>query len=236
MKNTTFLLFALLALALPSCKKITGSGPIVTSERTATNYTQIYSSIGDKVIITQGSEYKLTVKAQQNIADELETYVENDVLHIKYKKDASISSHKPVEIFINLPQVTDLKLQGSGDIVVLNRLNADVLNLSISGSGNIIGDELIANNLNAEIAGSGDIKVSNGSVDKGDLTISGSGSMELLGLKFRECNVKISGSGNAKVNVDEKLDVNISGSGSVYYLGSPIISQQISGSGSVQKQ
>lgn len=236
MKIKYTIIFAFLAFTLmSSCKKVKGDGEIVSIERTVLNFTQVHSSIGDKVIINQG-DFKLQIKAQQNIADEIETYVENNVLYIKYKKNKTISSHKPVEVFVNLPKIAELKLQGSGSMVVLNRLTSSELSLSIDGSGSMIATELVADELEAKIDGSGDLKISNGSVDQGALNISGSGSMDLFGVAFRECDIDISGSGSAKVNVAEKLDVKISGSGSVYYIGDPVVTQQVSGSGSVQKK
>lgn len=236
MRNIAILFFVLLGVSFSSCHSIIGTGDVVTVQRKVSDFSQVNSSISGKVIITQGNEYKVTVKAQQNIADVLETYLENDVLIIKYKNNTMISTNEQIEVDVTLPKVIDVSLEGSGDIVISNGLTADNLSLDISGSGSIISDQLIAKKLEVAIAGSGDLKVKNGNADNGDLSISGSGSIDLNGMKFQKCSVRVAGSGDAKVNAAEKLDVSIAGSGSVYYIGNPAISQKISGSGSVQKQ
>jgi len=236
MKSIHILLFTFLAFALlPSCNNIQGSGEIIQSERSVNNFTEINSSISGKVTVSLGNEYKVTVNAQQNIADVLETVVENGALEIKYKTNTQISTHKPVEVHVSLPNITTLTLRGSGDIIVLDRLNADKLTLKIAGSGDIIADEIKTNELNAAISGSGTLNMRSGIADEEKLKISGSGTIDVAGLKSRASDIVISGSGKARVNVSEQLNVKISGSGTMYYSGDPMVTKQISGSGSIQK-
>ena len=195
-------------------------------------FTGVSLGISGDLYLTQGSPQKVVIQAENNL-DEIETEVRNGVLRIK--TDNWNSRIKGVKIWITMPEVEALIISGSGDIFAETPINADELELSVSGSGSINLPELNGDEIEAAISGSGDLKLA-GSADEMELRISGSGSMFAEGLKVNECGIKISGSGSCKIDVTGELDASISGSGKVTYYGNPQIDARISGSGKVRKE
>jgi len=200
-------------------------------ERDVSSFTGVSLGISGDLYITQGSPQKVVVQAENNM-DEIETVVKDGVLRIK--TDNWNSKIKGAKIWVTMPEVESLNISGSGDIVAETPINADELELKVSGSGTIDISELKGDEIGAAISGSGDIKLA-GSADEMELRISGSGSVYADGLKVSECGIKISGSGSCKIDVTGELDVSISGSGRVTYYGNPQIDARVSGSGRVRQ-
>ena len=200
-------------------------------ERDVSSFTGVSLGISGDLYITQGSPQKVVVQAENNM-DEIETVVKDGVLRIK--TDNWNSKIKGAKIWVTMPEVESLNVSGSGDIVAETPINADELELKVSGSGTIDISELKGDEIGAAISGSGDIKLA-GSADEMELRISGSGSVYADGLKVSEFGIKISGSGSCKIDVTGELDASISGSGRVTYYGNPQIDARVSGSGRVRK-
>ncbi len=200
-------------------------------ERDVSSFTGVSLGISGDLYLTQGSPQKVVVQAENNL-DEIETEVRDGVLRIK--TDNWNSKIKGARIWITMPEVEALNVSGSGDIMAETPINADELELKVSGSGTIDVPELKADEIGAAISGSGDMKLA-GTADEMELRISGSGSVYAGGLKVDECGIKISGSGSCKIDVTGELDASISGSGKVTYYSNPQIDARVSGSGKVRK-
>lgn len=200
-------------------------------ERDVSSFTGVSLGIAGDLYLTQGSPQKVVIQAENNL-DEIETEVSDGVL--KIKTDNWNSRIKGVKIWITMPEVESLNVSGSGDILAETPVNADEIELKVSGSGSIDVPELKADEIGAAISGSGDLKLA-GSADEMELRISGSGSVYAAGLKVDECGIKISGSGSCKIDATGELDASISGSGKVTYYSNPQIDARVSGSGKVRK-
>jgi hypothetical protein len=238
MKKLSMLIAAVLfiAITLPSCRKVSGDGPIVTQKREVSGFKEIKSEISGDVYVTYGSAYEITVEAQQNILNVLETVLTGDRLTLRFKPNTHIRTHERIIVRISTPDIKALILSGSGNIQGMNLMETNRLLLNISGSGNIHLHEVNTQLLDAGISGSGSISVNGGSATDEIIEIKGSGSIDLLSLEAANSDVNISGSGNAKLNVTEHLKVKISGSGNVYYTGNPSVDEvKITGSGSLKK-
>ncbi|AXY76763.1 DUF2807 domain-containing protein [Paraflavitalea soli] len=228
--------WSLLLFATSCKKKINGDGPSITQSRTVADFTKVSLGIPGILYVTQEPGYKLTIDAQQNILDIIETPVSGGELRIKFDNGKRIGSHDKVIIRVSAPLFNALNVSGDGDISSNSTLQSSSLRLGLSGSGSItLAGTEVTGKLEAFISGSGNIQINGGVADAGDLNISGSGGIEMLDVSFKNAITHISGSGNIKAGVVQQLDANISGSGSVYYKGAPLISTHISGSGSVKK-
>lgn len=204
--------------------------------RNVTNFSGIDLRMGADVNFTKAPEYKVEVRAQDEILRVLETYVSNDRLVIKFDRDIRVRLHDGVTVNVSGPNLNSLRVSGSGDINCTGAFNPANIEMDVSGSGDITVSDLTTNLLDAAISGSGDIKVLQGAANDAKLKISGSGSFDLAGVAAKTANVRTSGSGNTRLKVSDRLDVNIAGSGSVYYTGNPVINASISGSGKVRQQ
>ena len=229
----------LLVLSLSACSNgdfaffngVSGEGPTSSQNLTVDDFTGIHLAINAEVVISQGSRQSVSVDAQQNIIDMLETDVSGGVWTIKTENP--IRNHKPIKITITVPELSYAKISGSGNIIGQNAFTAsDEFETGISGSGDIQ-LEIVTEELSAAISGSGDIQLS-GEAEEFSIAISGSGDIDAENLEAEEVEVRVSGSGDCKVHATAELDVRVSGSGDVYYKGNPRIHSRVSGSGDLE--
>ena len=241
--NTHFLkslsLFLLIAVSFTACSSgeysflrgVNGEGPSTSQQLSIDDFTGIHLALSANVYISQGDRQSVSIDAQQNIIDMLETDVDGGVW--KIKTEDPIRNHKPITITITVPELSYAKISGSGNIVgrtVFDKSND--FETGISGSGDIELD-VETGELSAAISGSGNIELS-GKADEFSIGISGSGDIDAENLEAEEVEIRVSGSGDCKVHATAELDVRVSGSGDVYYRGNPRVSSRISGSGDLE--
>jgi len=204
----------------------------VEKERKVETFTKIDMRIAGQVFITQGNNQKVVVKGDEKDVEDLITEVKNGELIIRF--DDWFSRHSKIEVHIEMANVNELDVSGSGSIVAKSAIKTTDIEFEVSGSGTIVIDELEARNIENEISGSGKILLGgNGKVDNFDCEISGSGKINAFGITAAIVTGDISGSGKVEITAESKLDADISGSGRIYYKGSPRVNADISGSGKV---
>lgn len=265
MKKVIFGLFTL-SFLMTSCddglglfegKRIKGKGAVERTTRDVKDFKSVDVMTSANVFVTQGATFKVEVEAQKNIADVLETVVEEGTLKIKVKKGSWSLSFEKLNIYVEMPVVENLEISGSGDLKVETALSGDKITLDITGSGNIdVEKGLTAKTLKIGIGGAGDIKVDDiavgelstkiagsggliltGKADKADYHVSGSGDIDAKKLKSKAVEASVSGSGNISCNAEESLDAHTSGSGDISYSGSATaVKTKVSGSGNIEKE
>jgi carbon monoxide dehydrogenase subunit G len=235
--NTT--LFILLAtivfiLTMSGCmnERVEGNRDLMTEDRTSKDFTEVVSQGNFNVIIIPDSETRIVVKAESNILPYLYTTSNGTTLNVGFINGYAIREHYPVEVFLYTPDISSIRLSGSGN-AECKGFSSDDVTLRISGSGSIEGD-FVTENLDASISGSGNMNL-DGIVKNSTLKISGSGNINTLDMSQENCGASISGSGKIIAAVSKTLDVHITGSGSIYYIGNPVITTHITGSGKVLK-
>jgi hypothetical protein len=231
-------IFALICFAavISSCEKIVGEGPVVTETRNEPPFQGLSVSVPAEAYFTQSPDYSITLQAQQNILDEIETVVSDNILKIRFRHtNVRISNSEKIIVHVTGPTATLLELNGSGSLEAEGTLDAAEIRLYVSGSGSIDAENIQANIIKTIVSGSGRIKVNGGTANEEEITISGSGFVDMSEVMVKDADTRISGSGNMEVYTTHTLQAKISGSGTVFYKGSPTISSQISGSGSVKK-
>lgn len=210
---------------------VRGSGLVLNESRNISNFNSINLLGSASVYIKQADEYSLEIEAEDNIIPLIETRVKGRMLYILTKK--CINPNEPVKIFISLPELRSVDISGSGKIIGENVINSDKLELNIGGSG-VLNFELQVNKLITEISGSGKVYLQ-GDTKLHNIILSGSGDIYAEELNTKDGLISLSGSGKCRVNVIENLDVNISGSGVVEYKGRPQINSKIHGSGKLKR-
>lgn len=233
MKFTLLLLAAIITLG--SCRKEIGRGPVITEERTHTDFDELSVNIAGKVIYRQGVDYRVLVRAQQNILDVIQTKVMAGQLIVKFKSGVQVRTNEEIEVEITSPQLSWVSLEGSANLELATPVNMPYLELNISGSGNITAQELqISDLLVSNISGSGSVKVLAGASSSSRYKVSGSGNIHADALAAGAVQAEVTGSGNIRLQALQTLQAKVSGSGSIYYRGTPQINSQVSGSGSVR--
>lgn len=208
---------------------VEGNGSVVSQEIDLDNFEGIHLKIFAEVYIKQGPTQKVVAESHQNIIDLIERDVRNRVWEIETSRCTRDIAR--LKLFITLPNIDQLSISGSGDIISENILVAGQMDISLSGSGNIDAG-VDVEDLYTRVSGSGDVFLE-GTAGFHEINISGSGDISSFKLLTDKTDVQISGSGDADVHAAGSLKVKISGSGDVRYKGNPSLDVQISGSGSV---
>lgn len=232
-KLSIVLLIAAVAAGLQSCHKIVGEGPVITESRNAGNFTSIEYAVPADLSFIPSDHNEITIEAQQNIINVIETFVSGDELKIRVRNSVMLHSSERIRVTVKSATVSGLSVNGSGDLSIVPQFAPASLRLKVNGSGSIRAENINTGTLSANISGSGKIEINNGNADRADVAISGSGKVDMLGLRAATASTETSGSGTTRLHVKDQLDVRISGSGDVFYKGSPAVSTHISGSGSV---
>jgi hypothetical protein len=216
-------------------KKITGNGKIISENRNLSDYDKISVAGSFDIKLVKGKEGAISINADENLMEYLETEVENGHLKIHPEKGYQLKSAKKITITVSFETIDAISLAGSGNVSTADVLNASELNLNLAGSGEI-NLSISTKNLTSHIAGSGNIKLS-GNSDVLRCDIAGSGNLEGDDLKATASHINIAGSGNVKVHAVSEIHSKIVGSGDVIYTGNPAIEKSKSvGSGSIRKK
>lgn len=195
-------------------------------ERDVGNFKSIKISGSGDVVLVQGSENKLVVETDENVLDHIETRVKNGTLILK-QKDRFFKRGEDVTYYVTARKLEDLSISGSGSIVG-DKVKSDKIEFSISGSGEITIKDLTTDRLDLSISGSGDIDLA-GKATVQKIRISGSGNYLAKGLVGEYVDVNISGSGKAEVHALKDLTITSSGSSDIVYYGTPRITSSANG-------
>ena len=186
------------------------------------------------LVIAQGDAAPLRIEASEVDLPKIATEVQGTTLTIACReKNKKITQCGPTQVFVVLPNLKSLEVQGSGKVKGTTGFRTDTLKVGVQGSG---GAEfkLYAQKIELNIQGSGNANFS-GMVDALYTTIQGSGSLLGYALEVKDANIEIQGSGNAQLHVTDTLKANIMGSGEVVYKGAAEVSKSVRGSGSVRR-
>lgn len=260
-------IFGLLVLSLfiTSCddglglfegKRIKGTGAVERTTRDVKDFKSIDVMTSAHVFVKQSATFKVEVEAQKNIAEVIETVVEDGTLKIKIKQGSWSLHFEKLNIYVEMPTVENLEISGSGDLTAETALTGDKIGIDITGSGNIniekglmakvlkvgIGgsgdiriDSIVVTELSTRIAGSGELRLT-GKADKAEYSVSGSGDIDAKKLKSKAVEASVSGSGNITCNAEESIDAHASGSGDITYSGNATaVKTKVSGSGNIEK-
>lgn len=226
------LLPGILCLSLFSSCSLTctqGEGPVVDDHRKLDRFDRIQLNFDARISIHKGDVPGLVIHAQGNLQNEIVAKESGGKLELN--SESCMEVDEPVRIEITVPDLRELEVTGSGDIVLLDTFMVETIELSVTGSGSIHG-RLVAARIESEVTGSGDI-VLEGSANEQVIDITGSGDVKAMALPCNTADVDVTGSGDAYLYVIKQLDAEVSGSGTVHYKGKPEMKSEVNGSGKV---
>lgn len=223
-----------------SCSKdnmcTTAQGAKTEQLRNTPSFDEINLRIPGDVVLSYGKDFEVTVNAASNLQSIIETNVSGNTLIIEEKDGECINGTGNIEVFVTLPYLAKVSIEGSGDVRNTEAIPTGNLTLEISGSGDINLNDLSPTEYTTRISGSGDINLAGtGSANFGIITVDGSGDIDVSDIEAKTVDVEIKGSGDSRVHAVDQLKVKIEGSGNVYYKGNPSMDVNISGSGEVKK-
>ena len=189
------------------------AGGLVRENREVGNFTGI-SLIGScRVVCTLDTKASVVVETPKQELEKLQTEVKNGVLTISRKKIAGVrviygKDDERTTVYVTVPTLKKVSLVGSGDIVVKGKVKSDgVLDVSLSGSGDIEMGDVDAHYVKFSLAGSGDVKVGNVKSPQVELSLAGSGDIAVKSVDAELAAVNLAGSGDVQVGLVKASDV-----------------------------
>ncbi len=215
-------------------KRVQGNGNVVTKTVNTQDYDAVKVVGSMDVHLEKGTEGTITVKTDENLHEYLVIEVkENNALVIRTKKHTNLRTKKGIHITVPFRDISKLSLVGSGDIDSKDTIDGDELEVSVTGSGDIVLD-VEANLIDAKITGSGDMELT-GSTKDVEVKVSGSGDFKGSSLTSQNAQAYVSGSGDIRIAVKNSIKGRVNGSGDIRYSGNPERSDtKVSGSGTIK--
>ncbi len=231
MKKIALAVFAFLCIALV----VRGEN----QERKLPVFTEISLRIPAKLYLEQGNTQKVVIDATTSDLEDIITEIKDRALVIRFPAKNYLwkpSHHDNITIHITIPEITGLNLSGSGDIIGENAVSTLIMDMNVSGSGNIKLNDLNAERVKTNISGSGNIILrGNKPATEFNASIAGSGNIKAENFEAQEVKVTIAGSGNCSIKSNGNINVRIAGSGNLYYAGNPNIDSSVAGSGIIRE-
>jgi hypothetical protein len=238
MKTIKIILAVVLATTLTSCQfdfhsGINGNGNVTTEERSVTgDFTEVRGSTGLDVFLTEGTENKIVVEADENLMELIETKISNGKLTIRSSKN--IGRSKAKKIHVTFVSLDNIEASSGADIIGNSVIKSKILRLDCS-SGADLEVEVFTNELYAETSSGADIEVT-GKTNVLHANASSGSDLNAKKLQAITCNAKASSGADIVVTVNENLDAKASSGGDIRYYGNPdLANKKQSRSGSIQK-
>lgn len=191
-------------------------GKKVTETRKVSGFTRIEQAGSSDVVVKVGGTFKVEIKADNRIIDDIETYVEDGTLVIRRedrRRRSWFRSSYGATVYVTLPSLEGFDSRGSGDAYV---------------------EGVKANDFDLSQNGSGDVELE-GSCTTGDISINGSGDLEARDFKCESLDVSTNGSGDMRIYATKNVDVSSHGSGDVdIYGGARLGKLRTRGSGDIE--
>ncbi len=238
LRLTGFLCLAFISFS--SCQDIQGNGHVITETRTVGTFHSISAKGSMDIYLipvsSPSGDYQIKLEGESNVLQYIQTHVDGGTLVLDTKSGFNVSTHGDLKAYINVPQLKDVNLYGSGDIIGKDTLfSDDKMGFGLYGSGDVK-VAVHAPEIEGNLLGSGKLDLAGYTQD---LSVSITGSADFAGESLKAENAKISimASGDATVYASVKLDANIMGSGDIYYYGNPAtVTRSVKGSGEVTKK
>lgn len=197
------------------------------------NFNGIQMNVPAVLTISQAVTYSVRLEGRGEIMDQVITEVKGKKLVIRSKDNKwKGGNDNSLHIFIELPQLNYLDLNGSGDVVAATEIVSDNMELEVNGSGNISLQKVTFGGLKATINGSGDIFLAGGNVRESSFLVNGSGNIDCNQLSIVQVTAMITGSGNIATGNVTSIDAAITGSGNISYKGTDVnVKKRVTGSG-----
>lgn len=237
MKTTKFVMVIVAALILSSCnfnfgKK--GNGNVITQERNVSeNFTEVRGSAGLNVYLTQGTENKISVEADENLQQFIKTDITNGKLHITTSENIGWSKAK--KVYVTFIELNNIEASSGADIVGNSIIKSENLSLKCS-SGADMKVEVFSKELIAHTSSGADLKLS-GKASSFSAKASSGSDINAKELSTLNCVAEASSGANISLNVKEKLDAKASSGANISYYGRPTsVNANKSSSGSVKEK
>ena len=184
MKNLKNMVFALLAgIIFSGCdsignQTINGTGDVESMEVELPAFEGVNVTGTCNVDIQIGEPQSVEFYAQSEVLDVLTYKVSDGLLQIGFKPDYTVNTSEEIRAEITIPSVHFAGITGAADFE-LSGAKQDILDIYITGTGNVDAFDMVVDDCNIQISGAGNCEVH--VIDNLDIVISGVGNIRYRG-------------------------------------------------------
>lgn len=209
---------------------IKGSGNVIEQNRNLSGFQNVKASSGVDVVLMQGSQDKVVVKADDNLADKITTNVEGNTLVVAVERNTSIRNAKSFKVLVTVSNLKQIMSSGGSDIYSEGALRAESLSIKASGGSDVKLD-LNVKELTCDISGGSDANLT-GKAQYMNIIARGGSDFEGKDFTVENCKLKVQGGSDAYVYVTGEISMEAHGASDIHYKGDPKITYQRSSGGS----
>lgn len=200
---------------------------IVSEKRNLKGFEEIEISGSPTVYYTQADSCSVKVKGPESLVKNIITEVDGKSLVIRNKGkigvfNVQLSDEDELAVIVSSPDLTAIRLNGSGDFVSRQRIDTDNMEVVLRGSGDIEVKNVICDRCSVELVGSGDISLPKLEAKDVSVVLVGSGDIDLGLQNVDKTSLSLRGSGDIKSDFSEgcgAVDCELRGSGDIALKG-----------------
>ena len=185
-------------------RPVTGSGNLVTLDKSFSDFTVVDAGWGFEVTITKSDTYGVSITFDDNMIDYVQVSKSGSTLNIGLKPGTY--DRVTLKANIELPLLRELQLSGGSHGFV------NGFYVPPYYSGDFILD--LSGGSHAEMEGS---------ANKISVEASGGSHLDLTDFPVHNAYVDLNGGSHATINIDGRLDADLSGGSQLYYIGEPTL-------------
>ena len=218
MRTIKNLFLQFLFFLLSCCKPVIENKKIVSQERTIPVYSQIKVLGNADIVLTEGNVGQIVVETSENVLPYIATEVKEGTLVVKLKH-YGVSYVPKLKVYVPIDEkFNKITIAGKGDVTLGEHFSIELQTLEviikIQGNVQLQGKTEV---LKVSVLGSGNFQGKELLTHKGTLSISGTGNIEAS--VSEEVQAKITGYGHIIIfGNPSKKDTDIKGSGKIQFL------------------
>ena len=208
-------------------KSFLSDGPKITESRQANGFEEIEINGSPRVCYTQADSFSIQIVGTREAVDNILTEVKGKTLTIRNRGkikilNVSLGNDDGLTVNVTSPDLTAVRLNGSGDFESNRRIDTDRMDIVLRGSGDIDIKDVICDRCEVNLTGSGDISLGNLEAMEASATLIGSGDINLKLQRVQKTLLSLKGSGDIDTEFKEgcgAVDCELRGSGDISLKG-----------------
>ena len=222
-----------LLLVLPACSLgVDGNGQRTEEDRDLHDFSSVIADGSLDVQVHQSDTTSVVVSVDSNLQRLLRTHVADGQLIVDVSEPIGDTVAGP-HVIVTMPLLHAARLVGSGSFSAETFRQADAIDLSLEGSGDLVFAGEVPT-LTARLDGSGNMRL-RGSATTVDLGLEGSGDLRATDLSAGTADIWLGGSGSMAATVTGPSRVTLDGSGNIDLFGGGTVEwSSVSGSGALR--
>jgi hypothetical protein len=216
----------LLCLVVSGCSAkdaLVGSGKLTTREFELADFTAVDISHAFAANITQGSAFKVSVTADDNVMEHVKVAKTGSTLKIGMDPEWNYRN-VTLKASITMPTLRAVSLAGASSAAIEGFKSTDGFKANLLGASRLEGT-IESNSLALEAMGASKATLK-GAAKDAKLSAVGASQLNLSDFTLENADVSLAGASRAAVNAKAKLDYSLVGGSHLDYYGNPTIGKR----------